>query len=314
MTKLPSTCSIHTRFHRQGWLYSVMFHVFVAVCTLLLASQLTLSSETDSFQWNVALMESSSLQPTIDPLAEIHPDPPPTPSPTKSRPTSPEIRTKPARPQIAQQQVTQANQEVAEVLPVNHTASTVLAPADEPHQDSPERETATTEQQFVEEEPEPATQTASSEAVTPAVASLTSQPSTVSVDHHPILETTSETSADIQPLHTEQLMASATPVRTAPAGKPDYDWLMKALLGRVNELKNYPVMARMNRWEGKVVLRAVIREDGQVLMVDVQESSGRSILDNDAMETLKKASPLKLDHPLGKPQVAILMPISYSLR
>ncbi len=73
-------------------------------------------------------------------------------------------------------------------------------------------------------------------------------------------------------------------------------------------------MARMNRWEGKVILRAVIRDDGQVLMVDVQESSGRSILDNDAMETLKKASPLKLDYPLGKPQVAILMPISYSLR
>jgi periplasmic protein TonB len=315
MTKLPSTCSIHTRFHRQGWLYSVMFHVFVAVCTLLLASQLTLSSETDSFQWNVALMESSSLQPTIDPVAEIHPDPPPpAPSPTKSRPTSRETRTKPVRPQIAQQQVTQANQEVAEVIPVNHTASTVLAPADEPHQDSPERETATTEQQFVEEEPEPATQTASSEAVTPAVASLMSQPNTVSVDHHPIRETANETSANIQPLGTEQLMASATPVRTAPAGKPDYDWLMKALLGRVNELKNYPVMARMNRWEGKVVLRAVIREDGQVLMVDVQESSGRSILDNDAMETLKKASPLKLDHPLGKPQVAILMPISYSLR
>jgi periplasmic protein TonB len=315
MTKLPSTCSIHTRFHRQGWLYSVMFHMFVAVCTLLLASQLTLSSETDSFQWNVALMESSSLQPTIDPVAEIHPDPPPpAPSPTKSRPASRETRTKPVRPQITQQQVTQANQEVAEVIPVNHTASTVLAPADELHQDSPERETATTEQQFVEEEPEPATQTASSEAVTPAVASLMSQPNTVSVDHHPVSETANETSATIQPLGTEQLMASATPARTAPAGKPDYDWLMKALLGRVNELKNYPVMARMNRWEGKVVLRAVIREDGQVLMVDVQESSGRSILDNDAMETLKKASPLKLDHPLGKPQVAILMPISYSLR
>jgi protein TonB len=89
---------------------------------------------------------------------------------------------------------------------------------------------------------------------------------------------------------------------------------MKALLGRINELKNYPHLARINHWEGKVVLRAVIKDDGQVLMVDVQESSGRSILDNDAMETLRKASPLKLEHPLGKPQVAIVMPISYSLR
>ncbi|MBH0192610.1 MAG: energy transducer TonB [Nitrospira sp.] len=89
---------------------------------------------------------------------------------------------------------------------------------------------------------------------------------------------------------------------------------MKSLLGRINELKNYPHMARMNHWEGKVVLRAVIKDDGQVLMVDVQESSGRSVLDNDAMETLRRASPLKLEQPLGKPQVAILMPISYTLR
>jgi protein TonB len=89
---------------------------------------------------------------------------------------------------------------------------------------------------------------------------------------------------------------------------------MKALLGRINELKSYPHLARINHWEGKVVLRAVIRDDGEVIMIDVQESSGRSILDNDAMETLRRASPLKLERPLGKPQVAILMPISYSLR
>jgi protein TonB len=116
----------------------------------------------------------------------------------------------------------------------------------------------------------------------------------------------------------EQVITSAAPLQAGPAVKADvkadYGWLMKVLLGRINELKNYPHLARINHWEGKVLLRAVIKDDGQVLMVDVQEGSGRSVLDNDAMETLRKASPLKLDHPLGKPQVTILMPISYSLR
>ncbi len=88
---------------------------------------------------------------------------------------------------------------------------------------------------------------------------------------------------------------------TAPI-KADYGWLVKALLGRLDQLKNYPHMARINHWEGKVVLRAVIKDDGQVLMIDVHESSGRLILDNDAIETLRRASPLKLDHPLGKPK------------
>ncbi len=111
----------------------------------------------------------------------------------------------------------------------------------------------------------------------------------------------------------EQAIARAEP-RTVPATRADYGWLVKALLGRVDQLKRYPHLARLNQWEGKVVLRAVIKDDGQVLKIDVHESSGRSILDNDAVETLRKASPLKLDHPLGKPQVAVLMPISYTIR
>lgn len=117
-----------------------------------------------------------------------------------------------------------------------------------------------------------------------------------------------------QPATVEQTVAHMAPTRAVPATKADYGWLMRTLLSRVNQLKNYPHMARINHWEGKVVLRAVIKDDGQVLTIDVHESSGRSVLDNDAMETLRKASPLKLEHPLGKPQVAILMPISYSLR
>lgn len=129
-----------------------------------------------------------------------------------------------------------------------------------------------------------------------------------------VTENASATAAPQQHATVEQSLSHVAPTKAVPATKVDYGWLMKALLGRIDQLKNYPHMARLNHWEGKVVLRAVIREDGQVIMVDVHESSGRSILDNDAIETLRKASPLKLDHPLGKPQVAILMPISYSLR
>jgi protein TonB len=114
-------------------------------------------------------------------------------------------------------------------------------------------------------------------------------------------------------VHSQPPAVEQTVSLTAPT-KADYGWLVKALLGRLDQLKNYPQMARINHWEGKVILRAVIKDDGQVLMIDVHESSGRSILDDDAIETLRRASPLKLDHPLGKPQVAILMPISYALR
>jgi periplasmic protein TonB len=318
MNELLQNYSVHTRLNRQGWVYSVMFHAFVGACALLTMSGLTLSSEPDSFQWNVALMESSSPQSTVDPLSEVNPDSPPTPSPAKSRPTPPEALTKPV-----QRQVAQVPQEVPELTPVNQSASTVIAQAINHHEVNQILEPVTAqeelmeeeavEEEVVEEEPPPVFEVASNEEVTSAVEPPISQSTADSAVQQPQVEAVSEAPLT-QQLNTEQLVASAAPVKAAPAGKADYGWLMRALLGRIDELKNYPVMARMNRWEGKVVLRAVIREDGQVLMVDVQESSGRSILDNDAMETLKKASPLKLDHPLGKPQVAILMPISYSLR
>lgn len=319
MTSISNAYPDHTRLHRQGWVCSVVFHATMGACAVLLTSELTLSLESDSFQWNVALVESPALQPTVDPLPEINPEP----ESAESMVIPPKPTAKPVQQQATQRQVTHVSQEVTEVIPVNQTASTVIAQAVEQHEVSRILEPVTTqkelveeevvEEEVVEEEPPPVFEVASNEAVTSAVEPPISQSTADSAAQQPPVETIREPSPAQQP-HTEQLVASTTSFKAAPAAKADYGWLMRALLGRIDELKNYPVMARTNRWEGKVILRAVIRDDGQVLMVDVQESSGRSILDNDAMETLKKASPLKLDHPLGKPQVAILMPISYSLR
>ena len=55
------------------------------------------------------------------------------------------------------------------------------------------------------------------------------------------------------------------------------------------------------------------KEDGHLLDLAVSESSGHSVLDQDALEVLKIASPLTLKHPLGKPQVVVQVPISYRL-
>ena len=62
-----------------------------------------------------------------------------------------------------------------------------------------------------------------------------------------------------------------------------------------------------------MVLRGVIKADGQVVDLEIAESSGYSVLDRDALEIMKQASPLKLKHPLGQPQVVVQVPISYKL-
>ncbi len=102
--------------------------------------------------------------------------------------------------------------------------------------------------------------------------------------------------------------------RSAPAAKADYSWLAESLWRRVAELKRYPLEARLNGWEGKVVLTAVIREDGHLGDLRIQKSSGYAILDQDAMELVRRVCPLHLKHPLGRPEVVVQIPISYALR
>lgn len=95
--------------------------------------------------------------------------------------------------------------------------------------------------------------------------------------------------------------------------RPDHRWLGESLWRRVAELKHYPSSARVNGLEGRVVLRAVIRADGHLAEVSVIKSSGHAVLDAAAMEAVKLACPLHMQHELGKPQIVVSLPIVFSL-
>jgi periplasmic protein TonB len=112
----------------------------------------------------------------------------------------------------------------------------------------------------------------------------------------------------------EHTTATNVPVRSLPATKADYTWLAEALWSKIERLKRYPSMARMNRWQGKVVLRAVVRDTGELVDLQVAESSGHAVLDRDAIEVMRRASPITLKHSLGQSQVVLHIPISYTLQ
>ena len=103
------------------------------------------------------------------------------------------------------------------------------------------------------------------------------------------------------------------PVRAMPGTKADYGWLAQELWNRVERTKRYPRLARVHGWEGKVVVRAVIKADGSLLQEDVEESSGHEALDQDALDLMKQVCPLALKHPLGQPQVIVHVPIHYRI-
>lgn len=94
---------------------------------------------------------------------------------------------------------------------------------------------------------------------------------------------------------------------------PDYGWLTDSLRRRVESLKAYPRLARAQGWEGRVVVRATIKDDGSLLDAQVVESSGYEALDDDAIRLMKRACPIRLQHELGQPHVAVVVPIQYRL-
>lgn len=112
-------------------------------------------------------------------------------------------------------------------------------------------------------------------------------------------------------LREHQVVAQAAVAR--PAAKADYGWLAESLHRRIIELRHYPSTARLNGWEGKVVLKVSIRNDGQLKSVEVVKSSGHESLDQAAMEAVRRACPLHMKHELTAPMVVLHLPVSYSL-
>jgi protein TonB len=116
-----------------------------------------------------------------------------------------------------------------------------------------------------------------------------------------------------EPVATESAPQVAPATRSVPAVKVDHGWLAESLRRRLAELKRYPSAARLNGWEGKVVLRAVIRADGHLSEVKVHRSSGYETLDNAAMEAIRLVCPLHMTKAMDAAEVAVYVPMVYSL-
>lgn len=100
--------------------------------------------------------------------------------------------------------------------------------------------------------------------------------------------------------------------RTIPS-RPDYGWLKDLLKRRIMSLQAYPRLARMQGWEGIVVVRATIKNDGSLLNVVVTESSGYAALDEDALKLMQRVCPIRLQHDLGQSHIEVLVPVHYRL-
>ena len=277
--------------HVQSWLVSVLLHGTVAFAAILLVKQFQLAPQDEPFKWNVAMVSPTQpVQPTASP-----PNQAPAPSvPSTTSVPSPHVQ------QTAPAQTLPSPQPLAQQTTPSISERTVTPVVTELPAPTPTQPTVPSQSAAHTTQPAEAPMAVSAESA--AQTAPSSAPSA-------ILEQTVQ--SDQAPAPTQ--IAAISPTPTNALTKPDYGWLSEAILRRVEELKRYPASARVDRAEGKVVVKAVINEDGSIGEVEVFQSSGHPSLDKAAIETMRQAAPFHLPRPLGQPRMTIKIPMSYRL-
>jgi protein TonB len=96
-----------------------------------------------------------------------------------------------------------------------------------------------------------------------------------------------------------RVAAPAPPVAAAPPAAPPMagpgegrDSFLGLLLAQLDRFKRYPRAARQARIEGVVMLHFVMDASGKVLSAEIARSSGRPVLDDEALALIQRAQPL----------------------
>lgn len=272
-----------------AWAISLTLHGVVIGVAFAVATQVKPILQQDLFQWDVALVAAAKSDSVPNQAQSVEtPKPPPAKVVPQPRHKPIERNIEPLQPTIESVSPIEQKVEIPRVReePMEQRVVEAVAPAAEPIVEAKMAESVPLAVLAEPAESQPSPQEPAASAAAPLLSSEVpiSQESTVN--------------------------AVAT---LGSEAKTDNRWLAESLWRRVAELKRYPSIARLNGQEGKVILKAVIRSDGQLADVFVQKSSGYSALDAAAIEAVKLACPLEMKHALGKPLIVVSLPIVYSL-
>ncbi len=328
------------RHHAHGWTVSTFIHICGIGGALMLMAELERPALPQPFRFDVALVQTVPSQAVSEPISADIPSPAPahTPPPAPGPQRSIERRVEAKRVVATAQDIPRVTHDITTA-----PAQVIARPTEEkpaPHVQSVHetgqsitqaaQESRTTAQRQLVTQSPALVQDSISESMTSMPVGQTAVERAVPVETDRMVEKerTVEQAPAIQragvvthesphpvPISSgvEHRFVTERAVQTLPEAHADYGWLAESLWKRIEQLKRYPSQARTRHWEGKVILEAVIRDDGTIMELSIEESSGHAILDQDALAVVKKASPLALKHSLGQSHITILVPISYNL-
>ncbi len=302
----PGTPDAFVRLRASGWIISLCLHGTAVFLAGLFAAKISLAPPSSSFHWDVTVIGSQSpAAPTqVAPGAQtsaaavIRPAQRSAPA-TALRPT-PSQAAPPTIPAITTSSLSADNH--------HKVAPTLTPPIQEPQPlREPTRTVPLSEPDVSQTESQPALHATLPPAETLSPTQTAPSPAT-------------ETPLSSESSTVEQAAASSHTASLAPSSsmpqairKPDYGWLAVPLLQRIEALKRYPATARLQRLEGRVVVRIIVQEDGHIASATIANSSGHEVLDQAALETIRQASPLTLSQPLEKSSVTMQIPLGYYL-
>ena len=309
---------------KLGWIASLLIHALTLGAAIVLAADFSLIPRPRPFQWEVSLIAAPHPESVISDLPLASHASPVSPSvDTDSRVSETDTSRRAYRshakssrpgskPKIEAPSSTVQREEAAIADLVNRDSlvqRTVVSPSDrEP--DTEGRESAELSRDIAE---------TSTDSVPLDLASLPVSRAGPDELPPPDIEAPTEIAPVSEPAVPEPDRLAYHPAhqfrepivsRTLHA---DYGWLANDIFAKVEPLKRYPYLAKTNRWQGNVILQAVINEEGGVSDIQVVESSGHAMLDRDAIDLLAQVSPIRLKHPLGQSHLVVQIPIGYRL-
>jgi protein TonB len=95
---------------------------------------------------------------------------------------------------------------------------------------------------------------------------------------------------------------------------PEYDPYLKRFRRRVQESVSYPLAARRQGLAGTVELEVLLDPSGRIAGVAVVTSSSHTLLDDAALQAVKRVAPEPIPEPLPRRPLRIRLPLAFELQ
>lgn len=130
----------------------------------------------------------------------------------------------------------------------------------------------------------------------------------------PIVEEITEFIEPEETAPIEEVQEYIPPQPSPKVVKKVTDSYTNQLTRAIAKQKKYPKIAQMRQWQGEVLLNIEIDPQGNLVKADILEESRYKILNNEAIDMVKRASPFpQPPEELRLKNFTVLVPISFKL-